>query len=168
MRLIAFLAVIGLIGGCGPSPPSPEPILPTSTTSAERAPFPPSDVVSSLAENVRICLAPLTESDWEQVSVDPNDAIRTALASRSVGNPGPGATGLIVWSDTGFIYAARYSGGWPFGTTNEPSYPADLIQRLVPPIEGFPGQNTALAIVDAQSGELSHTYGPCVGDKCTH
>jgi hypothetical protein len=171
---LGVAAAIGLlVMACSGAPSTNVPVSasPTQVTSqsptADLAPYPPPEVAGSLNQVFHISLAPLSEGDRVAVAVPPQAAATSALASRSVGNPGPDATGEVVWTETGFMYLAIFSGQAPFGSVANSSYPAYLIQLFALPIKGFPGQNTALAIVDARSGELTHTYGPCVGELCS-
>jgi hypothetical protein len=133
-------------------------------------PYPPTAVEEALVSRFRIGLKPLSRAEQDQVAVGRADAIRTALTSRGVGNPGPDATGEIVWTSTGFVYLASYTrpirSGYGGPGPSPTPFPAYLVQVLAPAIPGFPGDNTALVIVDARTGALGTTSGPCVGALC--
>jgi hypothetical protein len=134
------------------------------------APYPPQAVVDALLQVHRIVLAPMSAADLAQVQVDRVAAVRTAMASRGVGIPGPGSSGEVQWTNVGFVYLATYTSfGLPAYGGPQPSptpFPAYLVQVLAPPFPGFPGQNSALVIVDARSGVQESTDGPCDGALC--
>ncbi|HET7181100.1 MAG TPA: hypothetical protein VFI15_02605 [Candidatus Limnocylindrales bacterium] len=114
---------------------------------------------------MNIGIKELEPADRYLVQVDADTARRTALGSRGVGNPGPNASGEIVWTSTGFIYLADVMRATPLGPAG-PSRPMYLVQVFAPDIAGFPGENTALVLVDARTGELGSTFDTCVGDLC--
>lgn len=128
-------------------------------------PYPPEQVANSITRRMGIGLAPLSPVDRYSVAIDAAYAIRTALSSRGVGNPGPSATGEIKWTEAGFVYLAEYTPVEILGPAVAP-YPAYLVQVLAPSIPGFPGDNTALVIVDARTGDLGVTLSTCVGSLC--
>jgi hypothetical protein len=165
--------LVAILAGCAAPQPSPDaasPPVPTENGLALLTPYPPVAVKDSLARRLRIELKPLSRTEQDQVAVGQADAIRTALSSRGVGNPGPNGTGEIEWTEPGFVYLATYTSfslpsyGGP-GPSPAP-FPAYLVQVLAPAIPGFPGENTALVIVDARTGELGTTFGSCVGVLC--
>lgn len=155
-----------MLGPESASPAVADSIGGTPSLAQDAMRYPPSDLVVAFERQFRIVLTPLTPGDMAEVGIAPEQAQRTALLSRSVGNPGPNATGEIAWTETGFTYLGRYTAHDSIYGSPEPPYPAYLVQVLAPPFPGFPGQNTALVVIDAQSGELAHVYGPCVGDEC--
>jgi hypothetical protein len=112
-----------------------------------------------------IGIAPLSPADKYEVVIDAQHAIRTALSSRGVGNPGPNASGEIAWTDTGFVYLVEYTPTSPLGPKGG-SFPAYLVQVIAPAIPGFPGENMALVVVDARTGDLDSTMDACVGPLC--
>lgn len=178
-RLVALSFSIAIVTGCGtlesserpsqlPTPSATRPdatSLPSEAVLARLTPYPPASVADSIVERMRIGLAPLSLTDGYQVVIDAATATRTALASRGVGNPGPNATGEIEWTETGFVYLVKYTPVTPLGPTVLP-YPAYLVQVMAPAIPGFPGDNTALVIVDARTGDLGVTLSTCVGVLC--
>jgi hypothetical protein len=146
------------------------PPLSSSQPAGFLAPYPPQAVVDSLLQVHRIVVAPMSAADLAQVTVDRVAAVRTAMASRGIGIPGPNSSGEVVWTNVGFVYLATYTSfGLPAYGGPQPSpapFPAYLVQVLAPPFPGFPGQNSALVIVDARSGEQDTTFGPCDGALC--
>lgn len=171
-RVVVMVALVAALSACSTSTPSAAPSAtagPTDAVIAALTPFPPERVRDALL-HFGFGLEPLTLEQRLEVAVDPADAIRTALANRGIGNPGPNGVGEIAWTQTGFVYLASYAPhdlpGYG-GPHPDPSpFPAYLVQVLAPPIPGYPGENTALVIVDARSGAMGTTYHPCVGGLC--
>lgn len=167
-----IVLLVGLLSGCiAPQPPpTPSAAAPTDNPLALVTPYPPAGVTDSLSRRMQITLTPLTHDQQAQVAIDQADAIRTALASRGVGNPGPNGTGAIEWTGLGFVYLASYTSfSLPSYGGPRPSptpFPAYLIQVIAPAIPGFPGENEGLVIVDARTGDLETTFDLCVGDLC--
>lgn len=171
-----------MIAGCGgpqvsvqatprpsPSAAASAPALPTylgtDPVLADLTPYPSERLAKGIADRMDIGLRPLEPGERYLVEVDAEAAIKSALASRGVGNPGPDATGEIVWTSAGFVYLAAVTPATPFGPQGTP-FPAYLVQVLAPEIPGFPGHNTALVVVDARTGTRSMTFSTCVGDSC--
>ena len=165
----AFAAAL-LVASCGTSTPSPAAVE-ASQGLALLTPFPPQQVRDAIAEQMRIGIDPLSAIERERVTVSRDEAIRTALASRGVGVPGPDGKGEIAWTSVGFVYLATYTppigpGSYGGGGPDRSPIPSYLVQVLAPPIAGYPGFNTALVIVDARSGELVSTMSSCNGPLC--
>jgi hypothetical protein len=162
--LLGLALAIG-IAGCGGVAASPTPAASTAA-----APYPPPPVAQALASTFRIGLRPLSDAERALVAISQTDAIRTALTSRGVGMPGPNGSGEVVWTSAGFVYLAAYTPPPTLGYGGPGPSPmpiaAYLVQVLAPAIPGFPGDNTALVIVDARTGALGATMGPCVGALC--
>jgi hypothetical protein len=172
-RIAGLALLVALLAGCGMLQPSPEASTtpePNDAALGVGTPFPPPAVRNSMAQRLRIELAPLNPAEWAQVGIGPADAIRTALSNRAIGVPGPNGVGEIAWTQIGFIYLASYTPrdlpGYGGPRPDPAPFPAYLVQVLAGPFPGFPGENTALVIVDARSGEMGTTYGPCVGALC--
>lgn len=159
--LLAF-TIVACGGGdvTSPTPPGPGALTP----------YPPSAVAQALVSQFRVGLRPLTDAERGQVTISQADAVRTALSSRGVGMPGPDASGEIIWTSAGFVYLGAYRPPPQLGYGGPGPSPAPisayLVQVLAPAIPGFPGDNTALVIVDARTGALGATMGRCVGALC--
>lgn len=172
----SFMLAILLCSGCGspypsnasarPTSSAPSPSFsPTDPVLAGLTPYPPERVASAIAGRMNIGITQLDAADRYLVMVDPQTARQAALMSRGVGNPDPNATGWVVWTSTGFTYLAKVTPATPMGPGGTP-YPSYLVQVVAPEIAGHPGENTALVLVDARTGEMGMTFSTCVGELC--
>jgi hypothetical protein len=136
---------------------------------AALTPFPAEAIRAGIATNMQIGIERLTPAEQDQVTTNRDAAVRTALASRGVGVPGPNGRGEIAWTSTGFVYLVSYVppvGPGSAQSQDRSPIAAYLVQVLAPPIPGYPGFNSALVVVDARSGDLITTVSPCNGPKC--
>ena len=167
---MGILAAVLIVTSCATSVPMPSPV--TTPELASLTPFPPQDVRDAMVAQMQIGIDPLSPLQRQQVTASRDDAVHTALASRGVGVPGPSGQGEIAWTSTGFVYLASYTppigpGVYGGGHPDRSPLPAYLVQVIAAPIEGYPGFNTALVIVDARSGALVSTVSSCNGPLCS-
>lgn len=76
---------------------------------------------------------------------------------------------VAPWTEAGFIYLGRWRPP-PLSLGHAPMPEPTavyLVQVLAEPVPQFPNSNTAFVVINASTGELGTTFGPCVGPTCS-
>lgn len=164
---VALLAAVGLVGfGLVHDAPS-EPASGSPLPVGELADSPPPAVETWFAQGPEGSrLRPLTDSELATVRVTAATARRVALASRGFGY-GPNGN-LVVWTTVECVSLGYYTAPFEPSVGYVPTaFPAYVVQVFAAPVPGFPEAYRALIVVDAETGQVTDTYGDDAGAFAT-